>query len=478
MSRLHKHLVITNIAIMIVPLLITVIVASAYIFVSFTIFDTSISSESIKNLTNVEYELFKANSGTFQKNPEFLLDKDFQKNLTIRLSSINTDIVIIKNSKTVYSSKDFSQMAIERCLDFSKHNYLRSTVDLDGTPYIVKVINQTFPDTTVGYVILLAQIDKDVIASKDFIIFVIVMFFLTFIITNLILTYSFSKSMVKPILRLKDAASEISCGNLAHEVVVEGDSEIRDLCQSFEQMRLKLKESVYTQAKFEDNRKMLISSISHDLKTPITSIKGYVEGILDGVANSPEKIEKYLKTIYSKAVQVDSMIDDLLFHSKLDLNQMPFNFERTDVYNFFRHCIEEIEPELEKANIKIELINMLPDYRFLFIDRTQIRRVVLNILDNSKKYMNKENGTIEVTLREKDNNIIVQIKDNGAGIPKNDMPFIFDKFYRADTARSTKAGSGLGLAIAKQIIEGHQGKIWSISKENEGTSILFSLKKL
>jgi len=283
---------------------------------------------------------------------------------------------------------------------------------------------------------------------------------------------------VKPILRLKNAASEISCGNLAHEVVVEGHSEIKDLCQSFEQMRLKLKESVYTQAKFEDNRKMLISSISHDLKTPITSIKGYVEGILDGVANSPEKVEKYLKTIYSKAVQVDSMIDDLLFHSKLDLNQMPFNFERTDVFTFFRHCIEEVEPELEKANIKIELINMLPDYRFLYIDRAQIRRVVLNILDNSKKYMNKEEGKIEVTLREKDNNIIVQIKDNGAGIPKNDLPFIFDKFYRADTARSTKAGSGFGLAITKQIIEGHQGKIWSISKENEGTSILFSLKKL
>ncbi|HEY9061023.1 MAG TPA: HAMP domain-containing sensor histidine kinase [Pseudobacteroides sp.] len=478
MSRLHKHLVFTNIAIMIVPLLITIIAASIYVFVSFTIFNTSISSESIQDLTTVEYELFKANSSTFQKNPEFLLDKDFQKELTIRLASIKTYAVIIKNNKTVYSSKDFSQTDIEKCLDFSKHNYFRSTIELDGTPYIVKVINQTYPDATTGYVILLAQIDKDVIASKDFIIFVIVVFFLAYIATNLILTYSFSNSILKPILRLESAASEISCGNLAHEVVVEGDNEIRDLCQSFEQMRLKLKESVYTQAKFEDNRKMLISSISHDLKTPITSIKGYVEGILDGVANSPEKVEKYLKTIYSKAVQVDSMIDDLLFHSKLDLNQMPFNFERTDVYNFFRHCIEEIEPELEKANIKIELVNMLPDYRFLYIDRTQIRRVVLNVLDNSKKYMNKEKGTIEVTLREKDNNIIVQIKDNGVGIPKNDMPYIFDKFYRADTARSTKAGSGLGLAIAKQIIEGHQGKIWSISKENEGTSILFSLKKL
>jgi len=478
MSRLHKHLVFTNIAIMIVPILITVIITSIYVFISYTLFDTSISSDSIKNLASVEYELFTSNSSTLQKNPELLLDKDFQKDLTIRLSDINTDVIIIKNNKTIYSSRDFSQMDIEKCLNFSKHNYIQSTVDLDGTDYTVKVINQTFPDTTAGFVILLAKVDKDVIASKGFIIFVAVTFFLTFILTNLILTYSFSKSIVKPILRLKNAASEISCGNLAHEVVVEGHSEIKDLCQSFEQMRLKLKESVYTQAKFEDNRKMLISSISHDLKTPITSIKGYVEGILDGVANSPEKVEKYLKTIYSKAVQVDSMIDDLLFHSKLDLNQMPFNFERTDVFTFFRHCIEEVEPELEKANIKIELINMLPDYRFLYIDRAQIRRVVLNILDNSKKYMNKEEGKIEVTLREKDNNIIVQIKDNGAGIPKNDLPFIFDKFYRADTARSTKAGSGLGLAITKQIIEGHQGKIWSISKENEGTSILFSLKKL
>ncbi|MDP4179905.1 MAG: HAMP domain-containing sensor histidine kinase [Bacillota bacterium] len=462
---------------MIVPLLITIIASCLYIFISYTIFDTNITSDSIKNLTNIEYEFFKTDSNSFQKNSEFLLDKDFQQSLGSRLSSMNANAIILKNNNVIFSTKDYSPEDIDKCLDFAKHSFMKSTIYLNGTPFIIKIINETFSDNSPGNIILLAQIDKDVVASRNFIIFVIVTFFATFILTNLIFTYSFSNSILKPILRLKSAASEISCGNLAHEVIEEGQGEIRELCRSFEQMRLKLKESVYTQAKYDENRKMLVSSISHDLKTPITSIKGYVEGILDGVANSPEKVEKYLKTIYSKAVQVDSMIDDLLLHSKLDLKQMPFNFEQSDIYTFFRHCIEEIEPEMEKANIKIELKNLLPEHRFLVIDRAQIRRVVLNIMDNSKKYMNKENGIIEITLRETDSTIIVEIKDNGSGIPKGDMPHIFDKFYRADTARSTKAGSGLGLAIAKQIVEGHSGKIWCISKDNEGTSILFSLKK-
>ena len=223
---------------------------------------------------------------------------------------------------------------------------------------------------------------------------------------------------------------------------------------------------------------MLVSSISHDLKTPITSIKGYVNGILDGVANTPEKAERYLKTIYSKATQMDIMINDLLLYSKLDLSQLPFNFENTDIMDYFKYCIHESAPELEKSNIEICLENNLDGLKYVKIDRERLMRVILNIIDNSRKYMDKEQGKITIILRETNSSIIIEIRDNGSGIDENDVNKIFDRFYRADAARSEANGSGLGLAIAKQIVEGHGGTIWAVSHENEGTSILMSFGKI
>jgi len=226
-------------------------------------------------------------------------------------------------------------------------------------------------------------------------------------------------------------------------------------------MRLKLVEANYTQKKYDESRKMLFSSISHDLKTPITSIKGY--GILDGVANTPQKVEKYLRTVHSKAVHMDRMIDDLLLYSRLDMHKVSFNFEKTDVLKYFEDCMYEIDIELEKSNIKVELHNNLRGKRYIMIDRDQVRRVVINIIDNSRKYMDKEQGKIDIFLREATSNVVIEIKDNGAGISESDLPYIFDRFYRADSARDTRKGSGLGLAIAKQIIEGHFGRsaVWA-----------------
>ena len=230
--------------------------------------------------------------------------------------------------------------------------------------------------------------------------------------------------------------------------------------------------------KYDDNRTMLVSSISHDLKTPITSIKGYVKGILDGVANTPEKVERYLKTVYSKSEQMDVMIDDLLLYSKLDLSQLPFNFEKTDIIDYFNYCIHESSLELEKFNIKISLKSDLDGVKYVKIDRERLMRVILNIIDNSRKYMDKKQGEITILLRETNSSIIIEIRDNGSGIDENDVNKIFDRFYRADTARSEANGSGLGLAIAKQIVEGHSGTIWAVSHENQGISILISLGKI
>lgn len=303
-------------------------------------------------------------------------------------------------------------------------------------------------------------------------------FIISFMTTNLIISYLFSIRILGPISQLKRAATEISRGDLSIEITESGDKEVRELCADFEKMRIQLKNSVGMRIKYDDNRKMLVSSISHDLKTPITSIKGYVEGILDGVANTPKKIETYLKTIYSKAELMDFMIDDLLLYSKLDLNQIPFNFEKTNIIDFFQFCIDETSLELRKYNIDINLHNNLEKSKYVMIDREKMMRVIINIIDNSRKYMNKEKGKISIILRETNLSIIIEISDNGSGINKDDINKIFHRFYRADLARSETKGSGLGLAISKQIVEGHKGRIWAISPENMGTSIIISLAKL
>jgi len=301
---------------------------------------------------------------------------------------------------------------------------------------------------------------------------------MTFIAVNIFMSYLLSKRIIKPLSLLKTAVGDISKGDLNLEIIEVGDKEIKELCADFEKMRIQLKDSINLKMKYDDNRTMLVSSISHDLKTPITSIKGYVKGILDGVANTPEKVERYLKTIYSKTEQMDIMIDDLLLYSKLDLSQLPFNFEKTDIVDYFNCCIHESVLELEKANIKISLKNDLEQSKYVKIDKERLMRVILNIIDNSRKYMDKIQGEIVIMLRETNSSIIIEIRDNGSGIDKEDANKIFDRFYRADSSRSEAKGSGLGLAIAKQIIEGHKGTIWAVSHENQGTSILISLGKI
>jgi signal transduction histidine kinase len=475
--NIKRRLIISNAAIVVIPIIITIVASFAFVYISTRMFDAEISYQDIKRLAEIEYELLKAGEGQLQGKPQLLLEKEFQQYIAAKISNIGADVVILKEYETVFSTKKLSKIDIEKCLEANSGSF-NSTLKISGTSYTIRVINAKFQDGDQGYVILLAPISNAEALSKYFLLFVAITFLISFTVINILLAVAFSKSLLNPLKRLKVAAGEISSGNLDYEIIESGDEEIRELCRAFEQMRLKLKESVYKQMEYDDNRKTLVSSISHDLKTPITSIKGYVEGIVDGVANTPEKVQKYLKTVYSKATQIDAMIDDLLLYSKLDLKQIPFNLEKTDVIKYFEDIIIENEAEMEKASIKLKLHIKLDGVRYAMIDRERMQRVVVNILDNARKYMARPEGRIDAILRETAVSIIFEVKDNGSGIAQEDMKRIFDRFYRADASRGIAGGSGLGLAIAKQIVEGHGGKIWVRSRKNEGTSTMISLKKL
>lgn len=298
------------------------------------------------------------------------------------------------------------------------------------------------------------------------------------IVTGLTITVWIYRGIVTPIRKLGEAAQNIKEGNLDFTVEAESNDEMGRLCQNFEDMRKRLKESAEEKVEAEKENRILISNISHDLKTPITAIKGYVEGILDGVADTPEKMDKYIRTIYNKAIDMDRLINELTLYSKIDTNRIPYNFNKINVADYFSDCVEEIGLELEAEHIGLSYFDYAGDDVVIIADPEQLKRVIDNIISNSVKYMDKEHGLINIRIKDVGDFIQVEIEDNGKGIAQKDLPFVFDRFYRADASRnSATGGSGIGLSIVKKIIQDHGGKIWATSKESTGTVMYFVIRK-
>lgn len=345
---------------------------------------------------------------------------------------------------------------------------------------IIPVISVFILEILLGYLLFIVfkgnpqGKELDLLISLRFIGMLIIL-----IITNGLLTYFVSKSIINPIRKLSNATRKISKGDLDFSVASNKKDELGDLSNTFEIMRLDLKETKAEQLRYEKNREELIASISHDLKTPLTSIKGYVKGIQDGVANTPVKLDRYVQTIYNKANDMDGLIDELFLYSKLDLEHIPFKFEDIDLYSFFNDFIDELRLDIEKDQGVANLFANEEESYIVKADREQIKRVVTNIIQNSFKYMDKECQQIQVHLKSELDHVVVKIKDNGSGIAKEDLPFIFKGFYRTDSSRNSgTGGSGLGLSIVKKIISEHEGTICADSKLGEGTSINFTLKKV
>ena len=286
------------------------------------------------------------------------------------------------------------------------------------------------------------------------------------------------RSIAVPLVKLKKATKNIKEGNLDFVLEVEGNDEFSQLCQDFEEMRKRLKESTEEKILMDKENKELISNISHDLKTPITAVKGYVEGIMDGVADTPEKMDRYVRTIYNKTNEMDHLINELTFYSKIDTNRIPYTFSKLNVEDYFSNCAEELGLEMETRGIELVYANYVEKGVQVIADGEQIRRVIHNIVSNAIKYMEKPRGIIQLRVKDVGDFIQVEIEDNGKGIAAKDLPYIFDRFYRTDVSRnSSKGGSGIGLSIVKKIMEDHGGKVWATSRLGIGTIMYFVLRK-
>ncbi|OCT11194.1 two-component sensor histidine kinase [Paenibacillus pectinilyticus] len=482
---IRVRLVLSYIAMLLVPL---VLFGLAVVLISVATFGSLKSGfqvdfshgNPIKRVVDQELENVAYMKAKTDTNPDAFLDQVFVKDLEERFHKINMGLIIRQDQTIKYMSPYIN---VGEAGDTSKlPAYGTSNGQFQrnqGSLWITRQQDFLFADGSKGTVFVfldggpfqkyLHQFSKSVIWTFLFIL----------IATNGVLTYFVSRSIIRPLRALKRAAVEIKEGNLDFEIKPHGNDELGELSIAFEEMRHKLKKSVELQLQYEENRKELISNISHDLKTPVTAIKGYVEGIMDGVSNSPDKLDKYIRTIYNKAADMDRLIDELFLFSKLDLGKVPFQFETVDLGHYVQDCTQELQFDMEKKGVQFTLADLPQEPMLVTADRDKLRRVLLNIIENAVKYSEEGHCRITLSVIEQGGFAVIQVKDNGQGISEEALPHIFDRFYRADPSRnSATGGSGLGLAIAKQIMEEHGGRIGATSMLGRGTTVYMALPRI
>ncbi|MCI9004096.1 MAG: HAMP domain-containing histidine kinase [Lachnospiraceae bacterium] len=436
---------------------------------------------SFKVLSHFTKDSYESLQQVAKDTPDKLSDPSYLDQVNQDLSTKYSYLIVRKDQALIYTGLG-NGPALEDLLpeyDGEASAIPESVSYLDGEEQsLVRQIDFHFSDGQEGSLFIVTAMEQILPEVKGILIDLLISVVLILVFTAGMLTIWIYQGIINPIRKLKSAAQNIKDGNLDFHMEPSKQDEIGELCQSFEEMRFRLKESAEEKVSGEKENKILIRNISHDLKTPITAIKGYVEGIMDGVADTPEKQDKYIRTIYNKANEMDKLIDELTLYSNIDTNRIPYNFNRINVADYFDDCVDEVGLDLESKNIKLTYIDYADKDVLIIADPEQLRRVIHNIIGNSIKYLDKPQGFISIRIRDVGDFIQVEIEDNGKGIAAKDLPYIFDRFYRTDESRnSSTGGSGIGLSIVKKIIEDHGGKIWANSKEGTGTIMYFVIRK-
>ena len=287
-------------------------------------------------------------------------------------------------------------------------------------------------------------------------------------------TRRLNRIVLEPVEQLEAAAERIKAGNLEEPIFYEGAAEFERVCESFNDMQQTILRDQAQRAQTEQARIDMVTGISHDLRTPLTAIQGYIKGVLDGVANTEEKRQRYLSTAISAAQEMNTLLQKLFDFSRMESGQMPFYFVPVDLGEFTAaYCAQhaarpgnlgyategDTEPEALVLACTAE-----PGMPEVSVDVTQLTRIFDNLLENSLKYARRTPVVCRVRVEAQAASVAVIWQDNGDGVPAEKLTRIFDRFYRCDEARTEK-GSGVGLYVVRAIMERHQGQVWA---ENDG----------
>lgn len=484
-------------------LIITIVPMMLFYFLVVALSDYQTKSFSREYGLTEQVELFSGNSmqifnritkrsqeemrKMLERSPEKYEDPSYLDRINQELNRHYAYLIVRKDGDVIYcgDSKDPGEGKFSASICAQLPRFGNMDGELEGGIYLdeesqhlIKQMDFFFPDGQEGSAFIISNVDKLIPEVRSMMVEMLILGITILMVAGIVLTLWVYRSILSPLNKLQEATKKIRDGNLDFTLDVDADDEIGQLCQDFEEMRLRLKENAEEKIQYDKENKELISNLSHDLKTPITAIKGYVEGILDGVASSPEKLDRYIRTIYNKSNDMDRLIDELTFYSKIDTNKIPYTFNKINVAQYFRDCVEEVGLDMEARGIELGYFNYVDEEVMVIADAEQMKRVINNIISNSVKYLDKKKGIINIRIKDVGDFIQVEIEDNGKGIAAKDLPNIFDRFYRTDSSRnSSQGGSGIGLSIVRKIVEDHGGRIWATSKEGIGTEIHFVLRK-
>lgn len=444
---------------------------------------------------------------TAENRPEDLLNTEYITHINNLLQKRHAFLILRHNGTDVFIGNEelYNKISPLPAFHDSEWNNHDLTIMDQKNSLIIQQKNFYYHDNSEGQLFLATDVSGLFTHWHRFIWELLFSYLLIIFITALLLIAWIYRSIVLPLNILRIATHQIGAGKLDQPVQILSTDEIGELCRDFDEMRLDLKNMLDEQTRYEENMRSMISSISHDLQTPLTAIKGYAEGILDGIAQTPEMQEKYLHTVLHKANDMAYLVSELALFAQMEQDILTYHFTPLDVTDYFSDCMEDLELDIETMGMELSYYNNTAPGTQIYADPEQLKRVIYNIVNNAAKYACQTPSTLHVRIEEtlpqnpppplyrqlgKDGTdlkpqekpqeyIHIQIEDEGPGIPTEDLTHIFDRFYRADASRSSSTGgSGLGLSIAQKIITDHGGRIWAESIEGVGTSINFVLKKM
>lgn len=294
----------------------------------------------------------------------------------------------------------------------------------------------------------------------------------------LIASQLFTKKLVshimEPLNALSDGAVRIRNRDLTQDIVYSGDVEFEAVCHSFNEMRGAILAEQEKNRKYEKARTDMIAGISHDLRTPLTAVRGTLKALMDGIAATPERQKKFLETAYRRAGDMDILLNQLFYLSKLETGNMPLNPNIIEISDFIQNYVKGRQGILEE-----EQIEMIADTKeitgYVSADPEQLKRVFDNLLENSRKYGEVTPLQIKIALERTKKGFSIRFSDNGVGVAEEKLPFLFDEFYRIDESRNKKEGNGLGLYIVRYLVEAMGG---SVRAENaDGLAVVMEIKE-
>lgn len=478
---IKRRLFISNIFMLIIPALVSVLMILAAGLIFMNAFYKQFMDETIydNNLSQMQRILVEQ-SKEFLSGDKEIEDSQLYDTVNKYLKTKKIKMEIYEGGRLMYTLGSMTRQKNEEMLFLAMRELGgEGNITVGGSALYGEKISADGKENFV-YIFTDRQIKEDEAneaAVKRIAVLLCLLIIAAVVITNRFLTKFIVRRIEEPLDILVCGVHQIRDGNLDYRIEYSGNDEFKSICDSFNEMAARLKDSVELSKRNDRSRRELIAGISHDLRTPLTSIKAYASGLIEGVAATPAMQKKYTQTILTKANDIDRMVDKLFLFSKLDLGDYPFYPEKIGLKKSVSHLLSSCEKDMTDRGMNIKVSDMSEDIT-VYADPVQFENALTNILENSLKYKDGERVNVNIGCEESEDSVKLIIDDDGPGVPQEAVSKLFDVFYRSDPSRNApNKGSGLGLAITAKILERFGGKIWAENLSPKGLRIVMLIPK-